>query len=193
MSKEKKCPDCGTYSLCKATGRPLIVCESYSVCKNKEDEQPIPDDKPGYKTKEFPSKNGAHVLLNIECDKEIHEAFEEWHRRIFGMALGGTNYDYISMLESYGAGRKSAEEEIKELENFKKAFYPLLESSEMANKQREAEIKRLKKERDLAIAHDNQDYPTVEAYEKVCEISFEREKEIEELKHIITLKEMEGV
>ena len=32
----------------------------------------------------------------------------------------------------------------------------------------EATIERLKRERDLAVVHDKQPYPTAEAYEKVC-------------------------
>ena len=36
-------------------------------------------------------------------------------------------------------------------------------------------------EKDLAIAHDRQPYPTAEAYEKVCAILKERDKEIEKL------------
>lgn len=45
-------------------------------------------------------------------------------------------------------------------------------------KQREKELKR---ERDLAIAHDRQPYPTAEAYEKVCEVLHKREAELAEV------------
>ena len=42
------------------------------------------------------------------------------------------------------AGYKSRDEEIRELEAFKKIYYPLLESGDIANQQLKAEIKRLK-------------------------------------------------
>lgn len=44
------------------------------------------------------------------------------------------------------------------------------------------ENERLTKERDLAIAHDTQPYPTAEAYEKVCEVLNKTKVENERLR-----------
>ena len=47
------------------------------------------------------------------------------------------------------------------------------EAAEMWQKKHEELIeyaRKMKKERDLALAHDTQPYPTAEAYEKVCQL-----------------------
>jgi hypothetical protein len=44
---------------------------------------------------------------------------------------------------------------------------------------------RLRRERDLAVAHDTQPYPTADAYEKVCAVLREREIEVERLRAVV--------
>ena len=49
--------------------------------------------------------------------------------------------------------------------------------------------KHLRSDRDLAIAHDRQPYPTVEAYEKVCKVLHKREAELVNAREMVDVVE----
>jgi len=46
-------------------------------------------------------------------------------------------------------------------------------------------IKECERDRDLAIAHDSQDYPTVFAYEQVCKTLHKKEEDLKELTEML--------
>ena len=52
---------------------------------------------------------------------------------------------------------------------------------EEQDKELKDRIAELEKERDLAISHDRQPYPTAQAYEKVCEVLHKTKAKVEQL------------
>ena len=72
----------------------------------------------------------------------------------------------------------------KQLGTFKKASETYRDGLKDVSEQNEDLKTRLdaaEKERDLAIAHDTQPYPTAQAYEKVCKLLHEKESKIKRL------------
>ena len=51
------------------------------------------------------------------------------------------------------------------------------------------EVDRLREERDLAVAHDRQPYPTADAYERACEALRKHRAEVDQLRERVALLE----
>ena len=97
--------------------------------------------------------------------------------------------DYADRIEQLEAENERAKAIAHHAQDDRRDMRIERDNLEAKVEQQAEQIKQLAEERDLAIAHDRQPYPTAQAYEKTCILLREAREQITELQANLAKKE----
>jgi len=161
------CPTCeGRKEVCDHCG------EEYNYFKCAESAQPVPCPKCSQPQESDAAKTAIVIAMDI-----LHDAL---HAKA-GLVRNKIE-DAWNVLDKAASKKAVESDAAKEASEYvrEKVCYLSVHNAKEIMQALLAEVEQLTTERDLAIAHDRQPYPTAQAYEKTCEALHKKEAENEQ-------------